>query len=232
MMCCAYHLLISQKGAFDFILCKESKESCVHLYVCILYLDGSFSAFPSSKLSDGSAKPSGSTGNTHFLIFLRIFWLLSPFSKTHVSMACHACQWRIAKKKIPTELQFFDAQGQGGEVVHHHQPTTHRGGVSLRCLGLGWGGGEGLRSRKCCWAFLIDHLGHLIILSAREKRGLAGYVSAEPGYAGLIDEARHYMIYGKATKEEQQAMVVRVLSTLAGPAVPPTWKLFFFCQRS
>eukprot|EP00667_Euglena_gracilis_P002543 EG_transcript_2543 len=53
-----------------------------------------------------------------------------------------------------------------------------------------------------------------------------GYVSAEPGYAGLIDEARHYMIYGKATKEEQQAMVVRVLSTLAGPAVPPIYQTF------
>ncbi|CAB1100231.1 unnamed protein product [Ectocarpus sp. CCAP 1310/34] len=50
-----------------------------------------------------------------------------------------------------------------------------------------------------------------------------GYKSEKPGYAGLIDEAQNYM---GASVEDQQDMVVRVLTTIAGPAVPPVYKLF------
>ncbi|CAM9229740.1 unnamed protein product [Ectocarpus fasciculatus] len=56
-----------------------------------------------------------------------------------------------------------------------------------------------------------------------------GYKSEEPGYAGLIDEAQNYMVVQAslgASVEDQQDMVVRVLSTIAGPAVPPVYKLF------
>ncbi|CBJ33737.1 conserved unknown protein [Ectocarpus siliculosus] len=53
-----------------------------------------------------------------------------------------------------------------------------------------------------------------------------GYKSEEPGYAGLIDEAQNYMVIQGASVEDQQDMVVRVLTTIAGPAVPPVYKLF------
>ncbi|CAN0492349.1 unnamed protein product, partial [Ectocarpus sp. 12 AP-2014] len=58
-----------------------------------------------------------------------------------------------------------------------------------------------------------------------------GYKSEKPGYAGLIDEAQNYMVIQAslargASVEDQQDMVVRVLTTIAGPAVPPVYKLF------
>ncbi|CAM9194912.1 unnamed protein product [Ectocarpus sp. 12 AP-2014] len=58
-----------------------------------------------------------------------------------------------------------------------------------------------------------------------------GYKSEKPGYTGLIDEAQDYMVVQAslilgASVEDQQDMVVRVLTTIAGPAVPPVYKLF------
>ncbi|CAM9935387.1 unnamed protein product [Scytosiphon promiscuus] len=53
-----------------------------------------------------------------------------------------------------------------------------------------------------------------------------GYKSEKPGYDGLIDEAQNYMVVQEASVQDQQDMVVRVLETIAGPAVPPFYKLF------
>ncbi|CAM9247587.1 unnamed protein product [Chrysoparadoxa australica] len=53
-----------------------------------------------------------------------------------------------------------------------------------------------------------------------------GFKSELPGYAGLVEEAQNYMVVQGATPEEQQAMVVSCLKTIAGPAVPVVYNLF------
>ncbi|CAM9255958.1 unnamed protein product, partial [Choristocarpus tenellus] len=53
-----------------------------------------------------------------------------------------------------------------------------------------------------------------------------GFKSDKAGYDGLIEEAQNYMVVQGATAQEQQDMVVRVLGTIAGPAVPPVYRLF------
>jgi hypothetical protein len=51
-----------------------------------------------------------------------------------------------------------------------------------------------------------------------------GFASAQPAMAGLAEEGRHYML--RASEEEQQQMVVRVLRRLFTPLGPPFYKVF------
>jgi hypothetical protein len=53
-----------------------------------------------------------------------------------------------------------------------------------------------------------------------------GFASDKPGYDGLLEEARYYMLEPGVTTQDQQAMVRRVLAVIAGPVAPIVYRAF------
>ncbi len=53
-----------------------------------------------------------------------------------------------------------------------------------------------------------------------------GYASPIEGFGGLIDEAQNYYVIQGASPEEMQSMVIRLLTAMSGPILPPLYRIF------